>query len=46
MANVVAAYKIDIQVFDSSVAGLGGCPDAPGAVIAIVFPYIEIRTHK
>jgi hydroxymethylglutaryl-CoA lyase len=30
-ANVLAAYDIGVRVFDSSVAGLGGCPFAPGA---------------
>jgi hydroxymethylglutaryl-CoA lyase len=31
MANVWAAYDMGMRVFDSSVAGLGGCPFAPGA---------------
>ncbi|KJK77178.1 hypothetical protein H634G_07485 [Metarhizium anisopliae BRIP 53293] len=31
MANVWAAYHCGVRVFDSSVAGLGGCPYAPGA---------------
>ncbi|VUC28827.1 unnamed protein product [Clonostachys rosea] len=31
LANVWEAYKCGIRVFDSSVAGLGGCPFAPGA---------------
>ena len=31
LANVWAAYQCGIRVFDSSVAGLGGCPYAPGA---------------
>ena len=31
IANVWAAYMCGIRVFDSSVAGLGGCPYAPGA---------------
>lgn len=30
-ANVLAAYKAGVRVFDASVAGLGGCPFAPGA---------------
>lgn len=30
-ANVLAAWDADIRVFDASVAGLGGCPFAPGA---------------
>lgn len=31
VANVWEAYKCGLGVFDSSVAGLGGCPFAPGA---------------
>jgi hydroxymethylglutaryl-CoA lyase len=29
--NVLAAWEAGIRVFDASVAGLGGCPFAPGA---------------
>lgn len=31
LANVYAAYKLGITVFDTSVGGLGGCPYAPGS---------------
>jgi hydroxymethylglutaryl-CoA lyase len=31
LANIVAALEMGIAVIDSSVAGLGGCPYAPGA---------------
>lgn len=31
IANIVRAYDMGIRKFDSSVAGLGGCPYAPGA---------------
>lgn len=31
IANVVKSYDMGIRTFDSSVAGLGGCPFAPGA---------------
>ena len=31
MANCLAAYEEGIRTFDSSLAGLGGCPHAPGA---------------
>jgi hydroxymethylglutaryl-CoA lyase len=31
LANVVAALDADIRAFDASLAGLGGCPYAPGA---------------
>lgn len=30
-ANVLAAWYVGVRVFDGSVAGLGGCPFAPGA---------------
>lgn len=31
VANVLAAMRAGVRVFDSSFAGLGGCPFAPGA---------------
>lgn len=31
ISNAWAAYQSGIRVFDSSIAGLGGCPFAPGA---------------
>jgi hydroxymethylglutaryl-CoA lyase len=31
VANVVKAFEMGIRTFDSSVAGLGGCPYAKGA---------------
>jgi hydroxymethylglutaryl-CoA lyase len=31
LANVVAGLELGIDTFDSSIAGLGGCPFAPGA---------------
>jgi len=31
MANVLAALDAGVRAFDSSVAGLGGCPNSPGA---------------
>lgn len=36
LANVVAALEADVRTFDSSLAGLGGCPFAPGATGNIV----------
>ncbi|MGE4429690.1 MAG: hypothetical protein AB7E05_02990 [Sphingobium sp.] len=30
-ANTLTAYNSGVRVFDASVAGLGGCPFAPGA---------------
>lgn len=32
IANVVAAWETGVRVFDASIAGLGGCPFAPGAL--------------
>jgi hydroxymethylglutaryl-CoA lyase len=31
LANCLAAYEEGIRAFDSSMAGIGGCPHAPGA---------------
>ncbi len=31
VANVLASYELGVTTFDGSVAGLGGCPYAPGA---------------
>ena len=31
LANCLAAFEEGIRTFDSSLAGLGGCPHAPGA---------------
>jgi hydroxymethylglutaryl-CoA lyase len=31
LANVHAAWRVGVRVFDASFAGLGGCPFAPGA---------------
>ncbi len=31
LANIYASLELGVSVFDSSVAGLGGCPYAPGA---------------
>lgn len=36
LANVVAALEADVDTFDSSLGGLGGCPYAPGATGNIV----------
>jgi hydroxymethylglutaryl-CoA lyase len=31
LANTLAAYKLGVKIFDTSLGGLGGCPYAPGA---------------
>jgi hydroxymethylglutaryl-CoA lyase len=31
LANVAAGYEAGVRTFDASLAGLGGCPYAPGA---------------
>ncbi|UOF00711.1 hydroxymethylglutaryl-CoA lyase [Bdellovibrio reynosensis] len=31
LANILAAYKVGVKIFDTSLGGLGGCPYAPGA---------------
>jgi hydroxymethylglutaryl-CoA lyase len=36
LANVVAGLEVAVQTFDSSMAGIGGCPFAPGATGNIV----------
>ena len=37
LANVMAALGAGVRCFDSSLAGLGGCPFAPGATGNVVF---------
>ncbi len=32
VANVLAAFEAGVRAFDTSIAGLGGCPFAPGAL--------------
>jgi hydroxymethylglutaryl-CoA lyase len=36
LANVIAGLEVDVDTFDSSMAGIGGCPFAPGATGNIV----------
>ena len=31
LANILASLEVGVSIFDSSIAGLGGCPYAPGA---------------
>jgi hydroxymethylglutaryl-CoA lyase len=51
LANNLAAYGAGVRVFDSSLAGLGGCPHAPGASgnvatedLVFMFEAMGIRT--
>lgn len=51
VANVVAAFDAGIRTFDTSIAGLGGCPFAPGALgnvstedVANVLEEMGVRT--
>jgi hydroxymethylglutaryl-CoA lyase len=51
LANILAAYKLGITVFDSSLGGLGGCPYAPGATgnvatedVIYLFDGMKIKT--
>lgn len=51
IANVLAALEAGITSFDSSVAGLGGCPFAPGATgnissedLVVLFDRMNIET--
>jgi hydroxymethylglutaryl-CoA lyase len=37
LVNALAAYDAGARVFDASLAGLGGCPFAPGATGNVVF---------
>ena len=51
LANCLAAYEEGIRGFDTSLAGLGGCPHAPGASgnvvtedLAMMFEAMGLRT--
>ena len=51
VANVVAAFDAGVRTFDTSIAGLGGCPFAPGALgnvstedVANVFEEMGVST--
>ena len=51
LANCLAAYDVGVRGFDSSLAGLGGCPHAPGASgnvvtedLVFMFEAMGIRT--
>lgn len=51
LANVLAAYQAGVRIFDASVAGVGGCPYAPGAAgnlatedLVYMFDAMGVRT--
>jgi hydroxymethylglutaryl-CoA lyase len=51
LANCLAAFDVGVRSFDSSLAGLGGCPYAPGASgnvvtedLAFMFEAMGVRT--
>lgn len=51
LANVYAAYTAGVNQFDASIAGLGGCPFAPGASgnvatedVAMMFAQMGVET--
>ena len=46
VSNVQAAYDCGVRVFDSSVAGLGGCPFAPGAKGNVATEDLVYMFHK
>jgi len=46
LANVHAAYRTGVRVFDASFAGLGGCPFAPGATGNVATEDIVWMFHR
>jgi len=46
MANVYAALNAGIRNFDASIAGLGGCPFAPGATGNIATEDVVMMVHS
>lgn len=46
LANVLAAYEAGVRTFDASVAGLGGCPFAPGATGNVATEDVVYLFHR
>ena len=46
LANVIAALEMNISTIDSSMAGIGGCPFAPGASGNIVTEDLVFMLHS
>lgn len=51
LSNILAAYLLGVQTFDSSLGGLGGCPYAPGASgnvatedVVYMFNSLQVKT--
>jgi hydroxymethylglutaryl-CoA lyase len=46
LANVLAAHEAGVRTFDASVAGLGGCPFAPGATGNVATEDVVYLFHR
>lgn len=46
LANVLAAFEAGVRTFDASVAGLGGCPFAPGATGNVATEDVVYLFHR
>lgn len=46
LSNVLAAYEVGVRTFDASVAGLGGCPFAPGATGNVATEDVIYQFHR
>jgi hydroxymethylglutaryl-CoA lyase len=46
VANVMASLEVDVNKFDSSIAGLGGCPYAKGATGNVATEDVVYLLHK
>lgn len=51
LVNILTAYNLGVRVFDTSVAGLGGCPYAPGSAgnvatedVVFMFDGMKVKT--
>jgi len=46
LANVAAAMRAGVRIFDASLGGLGGCPFAPGAAGNLATEDLVLMAHK
>jgi hydroxymethylglutaryl-CoA lyase len=44
--NIDAALALGVRVFDATVAGLGGCPYAPGAAGNVATEAVAAHLHR